>query len=61
MPGGLLPRVKANSSAGMAGLLNFPPAFREAAFMECMDCFAAMIADAEVWHATLGSGVLQLA
>jgi len=32
----------------MAGLLKFPPAFREAAFMECMDCFAAMIAIPEV-------------
>jgi hypothetical protein len=43
-----LPRVTAEASAQMAGLLKFPPAFREAAFMECMDCFAAMIADPEV-------------
>jgi hypothetical protein len=46
--GGVSPRGKAEMSVGMAGLLKFPPAFREAAFMECMDCFAAMIAIPEV-------------
>ena len=37
-----------DDSGSAAALLRLPVAFREAAFLECADCFAAMIANQQV-------------